>query len=183
MIILTGEAGVGKDTYADRLTAAAADDGISVHRITFARVLKDMAEKLGWNGRKDEKGRTLLQELGKLVKEYHGHEFFAEKAFEGVEPQEGKENLFIVTDLRFLSEYYYVLTWAKQRNISCTVVRIDRDRDKNWTSSLTEEQKKDVSENNWKTIDPDILVHNDGVNFYCTDIDGAPVIWDTRRTW
>lgn len=62
---LTGRAGVGKSTHALALINYAEHHmGIQGGIYPFAGPLKRIAMSMGWNGKKDEKGRRLLQILG-----------------------------------------------------------------------------------------------------------------------
>lgn len=68
IILISGKAGSGKDTAAGIIKDNMITDGISEKRILiahFADLLKYIASKFfGWDGVKDENGRTLLQYLG-----------------------------------------------------------------------------------------------------------------------
>jgi energy-coupling factor transporter ATP-binding protein EcfA2 len=57
---ITGQAGSGKTTLANMML----DLFIGSKQLNFADNLKKIAESMGWNGKKDEKGRRLLQLLG-----------------------------------------------------------------------------------------------------------------------
>ena len=81
IIVIMGEAGAGKDTFANHIQNLYSGKGFIVHRITFAKNLKEEARILGWDGQKDEKGRQLLQDLGKVMKNYHGQDYYAKQAF------------------------------------------------------------------------------------------------------
>ena len=166
MYILMGEAGAGKDAFAKLLErqATAKNKNVVIHTVTFARKLKQELMGLGWDGQKDERGRTFLQSIGKAMKAYHGDSYYASAAFEGMEPKSGVANMWIVTDARFIVEFNYAKEWAKAHGIDVTIIRIDRDRDPAWKSALTSEQKKDVSETEWRAISPDIVIHNDGID-------------------
>jgi hypothetical protein len=59
IIGVAGPKGSGKTTVANILANKL--NGVIV---PFAKPLKDIARSLGWNGKKDEKGRRLLQLLG-----------------------------------------------------------------------------------------------------------------------
>jgi len=60
VIGITGQAGSGKTTFANLLI----DLFIGSKQLNFADRLKKIAESMGWNGKKDVKGRRLLQLLG-----------------------------------------------------------------------------------------------------------------------
>jgi len=66
LVGLAGYAGSGKDTAADVL------EGLGYQRRAFAGALKDLATRIGWDGRKDDAGRQLLQELGVGCREVLG---------------------------------------------------------------------------------------------------------------
>jgi len=67
---LTGKAGSGKNTFAGMLAALLVDRGYSVHVDAFACGVKATARlDHGWNGKKDEAGRKLLQEVGMRCRE------------------------------------------------------------------------------------------------------------------
>ena len=165
LVIISGEAGAGKDTLADYIEA----HSDNYQRVTFAKNLKELAYGLGWDGKKDERGRTLLQDLGKLLKSYHGKDYFVRAAFVNVPDTE----LIVVTDARFDTEFEYSLAWANEHGFTPIIVRIDRSSDPNWKSALTEEQKKDCSENEWKKFIPDVVIQNDGTENFFRNIEDA----------
>ena len=67
ILLLTGRAGSGKDTFCD----LAMRSGVNVARHAFADSLKQMAFTAGWDGVKDEKGRLLLIDLGNYIRSYN----------------------------------------------------------------------------------------------------------------
>lgn len=162
MIVIMGEAGAGKDTFAEHIRVAYESEGYAVHYVTFARKLKDQAYLLGWNGKKDKRGRKLLQDLGKVIKNYRGEDYYAKQAFRWCEKNREKPNIWVATDARFLAEIDYCRQKAKEFDADLKIVKIDRSRDEDWQSTLTEEQKKDVSEQEWRQVKPDIVIMNDG---------------------
>ena len=162
MLVITGEAGAGKDTFADHIQKMYSAPNTVIHRVTFATKLKEEAKSLGWNGKKDEKGRELLQDLGKVMKNYYGQDYYAKQAFIGKKPVPGVRNIWVVTDARFLAEINYCKEIAEKYNADIKIIRIDRSEDPNFHSSLTETQKNDVSEQEWRQVQPDIVVKNDG---------------------
>jgi hypothetical protein len=48
-------------------------------RLSFAAALKQNAYEYGWDGKKDDRGRKFLQELGRVVREYNP-EYWVEQA-------------------------------------------------------------------------------------------------------
>ena len=70
IILLCGKAGVGKTTVATCLAGLFAS-GYEVNIGSFANSLKNCAQDyFGWDWEKDERGRKLLQELGRIGREY-----------------------------------------------------------------------------------------------------------------
>ena len=72
VVLISGKAGAGKSTFAEYLEQDAVKEGLSCVRTAFADALKDIAyDNFGWNGKKDEKGRRLLQNLGDAGRSYN----------------------------------------------------------------------------------------------------------------
>jgi hypothetical protein len=65
----------------------------------FANPIKDFALLVGWDGAKDERGRTLLQDIGTVVRKYNA-EFWIEKMLADL-PQ---NRCVAVDDMRMLLE-------------------------------------------------------------------------------
>lgn len=72
IILVGGRAGEGKTTFS-RFCAQylSKDYDQSTIIAPFARGVKKVAEFVGWNGEKDEKGRKLLQGIGNIGREYN----------------------------------------------------------------------------------------------------------------
>ncbi len=71
IILIGGRAGEGKSTFSkfcgEHLLRERNKGSVT---IPFARMVKESALVMGWGGEKDDKGRKLLQEVGKLGREY-----------------------------------------------------------------------------------------------------------------
>ncbi len=100
LIGLSGKKRVGKDTVGHWLEVKH-----DFTRVSFAALLKKQAKRVGWNGKKDEKGRTLLQDLGMVVRIYD-EDFWIDAAFRDLAKfnrTTGQTN-FVITDVRFQNE-------------------------------------------------------------------------------
>lgn len=132
--LLTGPAGVGKDTFAreiiegEQYTAA----------IAFADYLKYTAHSLGWDGMKDDKGRTFLQELGDVVRRYDP-EFWIKYVVVQIIENPLIEH-WVVTDARFDNEVTYLRDAFPEAEVE--VVLLKRD----YVSPLSEEQRNHPTE-------------------------------------
>lgn len=73
IILFSGKAGTGKSTCAKYLLNLCYFDGnASVNTFSFARGVKETARRcFGWYDQKDEKGRKLLQDIGKAGRAYN----------------------------------------------------------------------------------------------------------------
>ena len=77
VIAISGKAEHGKTYTCNLLKELYEKQGKKVEIVPLALTLKQQATELGWNGVKDIKGRTFLQDLGKVLKAYHGGDCFA----------------------------------------------------------------------------------------------------------
>ena len=107
---LIGLAGSGKDTAAEGLGK------VGYWKCAFAGHLKNLAYEFGWDGQKNERGRTLLQDLGMAARKYNAN-FWIEQ----IRNWPSWKNVPIVfTDVRFQNEADFV------RSKGGIVVRIVR---------------------------------------------------------
>jgi hypothetical protein len=140
IVILTGRAGVGKDTYARKLRFQL--DGFT-ETIAYADYLKYVAKNCGWNGVKDLAGRTLLQDLGEVVNEYDRTTgkipFWTNIVVQKIK-QEYHVDTWIITDAR----HDYEVTELKRLLPDADIEVVELIRE--YKTSLTQEQQGHVSE-------------------------------------
>ena len=109
----------------------------------YAYYLKDLATRYcNWDGKKDEKGRHLLQMLGTDIirNKLNKKDFHAKRTCEDIEICQDYVDYVIIDDVRFPNEIYYPLAIFDNKVIS---LRVNR---KGYVSSLTDEQKRHSSE-------------------------------------
>lgn len=84
----------------------------------FARPIKDLATYIGWNGKKDKKGRRLLQLLGTEVgRECIKDTIWVDKWQESL-GDTGSHVTVICDDLRFQNEYEHLNELAKSMPVA-----------------------------------------------------------------
>lgn len=121
--MLSGRAGVGKSTSANILVDSLTNLGYSVIVSPFAAGVKHAAKiGFGWDGKKDAKGRRLLQGVGAVGRDYDPDIWVAD-ALHHVAIQGGFPYDFVlVDDWRFPNEYDYI---SKINLYSTYKIRID----------------------------------------------------------
>lgn len=140
IFLISGEARNGKDTLADIMMSKL--NGRST-KIAMADYLKYIAIKhCDWNGEKDEKGRTLIQELGtEKIREGLGWDtFHVERVCQDIKIIEDRYDYIFIPDVRFKNEMWYTMAKFPYNTTSIRVHRLG------FESPLTEEQKKHRSE-------------------------------------
>lgn len=156
IICISGKAGSGKDTAGHLLRLDLEDRGYSVLETHYADLLKYMCRAFfEWDGKKDEKGRELLQRVGTdMVRAYvpdYWVAFISDVLF--LFPDEW--DYAIISDCRFPNEFEYLVS----NGFDATLVRVDRP---NYDNGLTAEQREHESETAMDNYPPDYLVVNDG---------------------
>lgn len=148
LILISGKAEHGKTTVAELLKSALQEKGYNVVVTRYAYYLKDIAKRYcSWNGIKDEHGRNLLQSLGTDIirKKLNKPNFHVGRVCEDIEICQDFVDYVIVDDARFLNEIYYSQAIFGDKVVSIRVNRCNEDGTP-YSSSLTEEQKKHLSE-------------------------------------
>lgn len=155
IITLSGKAQNGKDTVADIMMKKL--DGKSI-KIAMADYLKFMAKKYyGWDGKKNEKGRHILQRLGtERIREELGLDVFhVKRVCEDIKIIENKYDYVFIPDARFKNEIHY--TKAKFP-YSVTTIHVER---LNFESPLTKEQQNHRSERDLDDFKFDYYIKSD----------------------
>lgn len=154
VVLISGKAAHGK-TFA--ATHALPHLPGKVEIMPLAGILKEQARMLGWNGEKDEKGRSLLQQLSWPVKNYHGEDYYARVVYKNA--CEHNLDILLIDDCRMLAEVNYFKSLLNEGKIDdLKIIRVVRP---GYMSALTEEQLNDISETQLDNYSFDAVVYND----------------------
>jgi hypothetical protein len=102
VVLIGGRAGEGKTTFAQELRDELIRTGKSALIVSFAQGVKDTARFMGWDGRKDDRGRKLLQAIGGSGRDYD-LDIWANKAVNKIRNQTLLD-FALIDDWRFPNE-------------------------------------------------------------------------------
>ena len=156
-ILISGKARHGKDTTANMLYDEFKKKGKKTLIIHYADLLKYICKQyFGWDGNKDEKGRTILQEVGtdNIRKNYP--DFWVKFVADFIMCFPNRWDYVIVPDTRFPNEASHIV----DRGFNAFLLRVNRGGD--FVSPLSEEQQRHASETALDNADFDFVIHNDG---------------------
>jgi len=161
--LFSGKAGVGKSYCADLLNLLARDAGLSYHKEFFAGGVKAAAKYIGWDGLKDERGRRLLQDIGRVGRSYD-EDIWVRSTFVRLEDSVAYPyNIVTVDDWRFPNEYLFIQsTEPLYKPITVRVVA------KDFESLAGKQEYDDVSETSLDSFAFDYVINNDRLS----DIEG-----------
>lgn len=153
VILISGKAGAGKTTTANFMRAYLNElEPNSAVLWPFAGSLKGIARGyFTWDGEKDDRGRKLLQDIGRI-----GREYYKDVWVEKVEDKVRTSPYFLADDWRFPNEFDYFY----QRGYNVVTIRINRPGH----NILNAELALDVSEISLSEYpsDYDFYILNDG---------------------
>ena len=158
VICISAKAQHGKDTTATILKASLETRGNKVIIFHYADLLKYLCkEYFGWNGLKDDKGRTLLQYVGTDVVRTKSPNYWVDFAKDFFKLFEDEWDYVLIPDCRFPNEVEVM-----KENFDAIHLRILRT---NFVSPLSIEQQNHPSETALDNYPCDELILNDaGVN-------------------
>lgn len=172
IICISGKAQHGKDTTADVLKETLEAQNKSVLVAHYGDLLKYICRSFfGWDGEKDEYGRTLLQRVGTDVIRKQQEDYWVRFISDILKFFPDEWDYVLIPDSRFPNEIDYL----KDAGLDVIHVRVRRD---GFISPLTEEQQKHPSETALDFVEPDYILLNDG-----TLRDLKKQIYDMIRTW
>lgn len=162
-LVLSGKSGAGKDVFANFLKQELEAHNKKVIIMHYADPVKWILKDFyGWNGVKDEAGRTLLQSLGTDKVRAHQPNYWTGVVvgfLAAIEPC-GDFDVAIVPDARFENEVE--ITMDNLKPSYC--IRIERKNSNGtpWVNPLfTQEQLEHPSETSLDDYVFDYIVHND----------------------
>jgi hypothetical protein len=156
VILISGKAQHGKDTSAIFMKEALELEGRRVLIAHYGDLVKFICEKyFGWDGKKDEKGRSLLQYVGTDVVRKQKPDFWVNFVCEVLEMFSDQWDRVIIPDCRFPNEIECFVS----RGFDVTHVRVIRP---DFDNGLTPEQQRHLSETALDGCVPDLELLNDG---------------------
>jgi hypothetical protein len=157
-ILLSGKAGAGKDTTANILRDKY---GFIKHR--YADSLKDVLLYAGWDGKKDLRGRKLLQRVGKAFRDWDVNFWVDKLLMKVIDDIKKGHNKFCIADVRHENELIHFKNFIYERYPYSNIIyakiygpelhgKIVREMD--------EETLNDISETGVDHIIPDVKIYN-----------------------
>ena len=154
VICISGKAQHGKDTTATMLKSSLELMGNKVLIFHYADLLKYLCRQyFGWDGQKDDAGRTLLQYVGTDVVRAADPNYWVNFAVTFFKLFKDEWDYILIPDCRFPNEINTMET-----HFDCMHLRVNR---RNFDSPLSEEQRKHISETALDYYPYDEDVHND----------------------
>ena len=154
--MISGKAQHGKDTAASILREIFEENGKSVLITHYGDLVKYICKTFfGWDGKKDEYGRNLLQYVGTDVIRSKDPDYWV-KFVNGIISFFSSEwDLVIIPDTRFPNE----IEFLKSSGLNVIHIRVTRS---DFISPLTEKQKNHPSETALDHYEADYYINNDG---------------------
>lgn len=157
-ILYSGRARHGKDTSAEITKEILEEKGYKVLITHYADLLKFICKNFfGWDGKKDEAGRTLLQRVGTNCIREQDPDYWVDFIANLIRMFPDHFDYVIIPDTRFPNE----IDRIADAGFPATHVRVVRP---DFESQLTEEQKNHPSETALNDVEPDFLIRNTTIN-------------------
>lgn len=156
IICISGHAQNGKDTVARMLREELEESGSRVLTAHYADLVKYICHTFfGWDGNKDEYGRTLLQYVGTDVVRKADPDYWVNFIVQMLRFFSDNWDVVLIPDARFPNEIRYL----QDEGFDVTHLRVERP---GFNNGLTEEQRNHPSETALDHMVPDVRIVNDG---------------------
>lgn len=166
VVLISGKAGHGKDTFAAFLkTALAKERGSRVLITHYADLLKFICEHyFDWNGRKDEYGRHLLQYVGTDIIRKENPNLWVDFVITMLNYFQDNWDYVLIPDCRFPNEIERI----KEVGFDAVHIRVVRP---NYKGTVTTEQQSHPSETALDNYPADFIINNDALEHLADEID------------
>lgn len=156
IVCISGKAQHGKDTTAKLLEEILEAQGNRVLIAHYGDLVKYVCKTFfGWDGKKDEKGRTLLQRVGTDKIRAVSLDYWVDFIVSILDIFCDEWDYVLIPDTRFPNEYEIYETYG----MDAILLRVVRP---NFVSPLTEEQQKHASETALDDYQYDATIVNSG---------------------
>lgn len=156
LIVISGHAQHGKDTVGQIMKTKLTRDGHSVLITHYADLLKFICQSyFGWDGEKNEYGRSLMQHVGTDIVRKQDKNFWVDFIAKVLTWFHSDWEYVIISDCRFGNEIYRLV----ELGFDVTHIRVNR---ADAPQTLTAEQANHPSETELDDVSPDYLIQNQG---------------------
>lgn len=160
VIVISGTAGAGKDTVGGIIKEKIEALGKTALITHYADLLKYMCRQFfGWDGQKDECGRSLIQYVGTDVVRKQNENYWVDFIISVISLFPNEWDYVIIPDCRFPNE----ISRLKEFGFDVVHIRVIRP---GFENGLTSEQRAHASETSLDDVKPDYTVMNVG----CLDL-------------
>lgn len=145
IVLISGKARAGKDTFAKFFKDIVENDNKRALIIKYGDILKFFCKTyLGWNGKKDLEGRTLLQNVGTEIVRKNNEDTWINCVKELVKGFRSEYDYILIPDTRFPNE---IKGWYDS-GFDFVTVRVNRVNEDftEFDNELTDSQKTHASE-------------------------------------
>lgn len=162
VIMISGKSGSGKDQTAAFIANELNQNNKRALVIHFGDLVKYFAGMyMGYEGKKDEFDRSLLQKLGTEIVRKKFPNYWAEIVAKFISAIEDDYDYAIIPDLRFMNEFLTVKKYNKNV-ITIRINRFNEDGTQYFNPEMTEEQRTHISECELDDYCCDWYINNDG---------------------
>lgn len=157
VITISAAAQHGKDTIAKAIKEVLEKNGVNTAIVHYATYLKALlTEAYGWDGQKDEKGRSLLQYVGTEVFRKNYESAWTDMMISTIRGFGNTVKVLIIPDVRFPNEIIALRDSIYVDGVFS--IKVERD---GFDNGLTEEQKNHPSETSLNDWHFDLIIKND----------------------
>lgn len=174
VILISGKARHGKDTVAEILKNRLISDDKTVLLTHYADLLKFICQNIfGWNGKKDEAGRRMLQYVGTDIIRTQNPDFWVDFIATILKYFPQTWDYVIIPDCRFPNE----VTKMTEHGFDVTLLKVVRP---NFENHLTAEQQRHPSETALDGTSPDYCIENIGT---LAELEAATLTWIKEKLY